>query len=146
VIALAADIRIAAEGAKFAYLFTKVGLSGADMGAAFLLPRIVGLGRAAEILMTSDPFDATEAYRIGLVNRVAPAEKVVEEATALARRLAKGPAHGIAVTKQMRNAEASMNGEQAVESEAIVQALCMHHSDFREAYEAFVGKREARFK
>jgi enoyl-CoA hydratase/carnithine racemase len=145
VIALAADIRIAAEGAKFAYLFTKVGLSGADMGAAFLLPRIVGLGRATEILMTSDAFDAAEAHRIGLVNKVVPADKVLEEAIALAHRLAKGPAYGIAVTKQMLNAEASMNVEQAVETEAIVQALCMHHGDFREAYEAFVGKREPKF-
>ncbi len=146
VIALAADIRIAAEGAKFAYLFTKVGLSGADMGAAFLLPRIVGLGRATEILMTSDSFDAAEAHRIGLVNRVVPADRVLEESTALAKRLARGTAHGIAVTKQMLHAEASMNLEQAVEAEAIVQALCMHHPDFREAYEAFAGKREARFQ
>jgi len=146
VIALAADIRIAAEGAKFAYLFTKVGLSGADMGAAFLLPRVIGLGRATEILMKGESFDAPEALRIGLVTKVVPVSRIMWEASETARKLAKGPAYGLAVTKRQLNDEASMNLEQAVEAEAIVQALCMHHPDFKEAYDAFTARREPKFK
>lgn len=146
VLALACDLRIAAEGAKITFLFTKVGLSGADMGAAFLLPRIVGWGRATEILMTSDPVETADALIMGLVNDVFAPEKLMEEATALARRLARGPAYGLAVTKQMLNLEASMNLNQAIETEAIAQALCMQHPDFMEAYQAFAGKREPKFK
>src|SRR5437867_3757894 len=146
VIALSCDLRICAETSKFAYLFTKVGLSGADMGACWLLPRVVGWGNAARLLMTSDTIDAAEALRIGLVNSVVPVDKVLAEATSLAKRLAKGPAFGLKVTKQMMNAEASMTLEAAVEAEADVQAVCMLHPDFDEAYQAFIGKREPRFK
>ncbi len=144
-IALACDIRIAADTARFAYLFTKVGLSGADMGACQMLPRLVGWGNAAKILMTGDSFDAAEAYRIGLVQNVVPTDRILAEATALARRLAGGPASALAVTKTQMNDEAAMSLEEAIEAEAQAQARCMQHPDFREFYEAWKAKREPKF-
>lgn len=146
VIAAACDVRIAAERAKIAYLFTKVGLSGADMGASWLLPRIVGMGRAMELLMTGDFIDAREAWRIGLYNRVVPDDELVAEARRWAERLARGPAFGLEVTKKMVLREAAMDLDSALASEVEVQAACMEHSDFREAYEAFKEKREPRFE
>jgi len=146
VVATACDFRVAAEGAKIAFLFTKVGLSGADMGASWLLPRHVGLGRATEILMLGDFIPAREAERIGLYHRVVPAESVLAEATALARRLARGPAFGLEVTKRMLLREAAIDVESAMAAETEIQAACMLHPDFREAYEAFKAKREPKFR
>jgi len=146
VLALAADIRLAADDAKFAFLFVKVGLAGADMGAAFLLPRVVGLGRATELLLLGDTISAADAERYGLVSRVLPADRLQGEAQALARRLADGPALGLAMTKEMLNRELSMTLDDAIEAEAQAQALLMRSHDFREFYEAFVGKRPARFE
>lgn len=145
VIAAACDIRIAAAGARIAFLFTKVGLSGADMGAAWLLPRIVGLGRATEILMTGDFLQAEEAHRIGLFNRVVPDGEALSAAIELATRLASGPADALAVTKRALELESAVGLAEALAAEARAQAACMEHPDFREAYEAFVGKRAPRF-
>lgn len=146
VIAAACDFRIAAEEARIAFLFTKVGLSGADMGASWLLPRIVGLGRATELLMLGDFVDAREAERMGLYHRVVPAARLQEEAAALAARLARGPSLGLAVTKDALNRESGMDMRAAFEHEGLVQAECMKGPDFREAYEAFVAKRAPRFE
>ena len=146
VIAAACDIRIAAESARIAFLFTRVGLSGADMGAAWLLPRLVGLGRATELLMTGDFIDASRALEIGLYNRVVPVARVLAEARELAARLALGPSKALAVTKDALNREAAMELEQALELEAKVQAELMQHSNFRESYEAFKAKREPKFQ
>lgn len=146
VIAAACDVRIAAESAKIAFLFTKVGLSGADMGAAWLLPRIVGLGRATEILMTGDFLDAREAHRIGLYNRVVPDGEALPAATELATRLAAGPSAALAVTKRALEEEAAMGLAEALAAEARAQAECMEGPNFREAHEAFVAKRPARFE
>lgn len=146
VIATAADVRIAADTAKIAYLFTKVGLSGADMGMCWLLPRIVGFGRASELLMSGDFISAEEAHRIGLYNRVVPAERTLEEAQLFAERLAKGPAYGIEVTKALLNREASMDIWGSIDLEAEAQAACMMHPDFREAYQAFRDKRAPKFR
>jgi enoyl-CoA hydratase/carnithine racemase len=146
VIAIACDVRIAAESAKIAFLFTKVGLSGADMGAAWLLPRIVGLGRATEILMTGEFLDAAEAHRIGLYNRVVPDGEALGEARTLAARLARGPSVALAVTKWALEEEAAMGLADALDSEARAQADCMQSPNFREAYEAFVAKRPPRFE
>jgi enoyl-CoA hydratase/carnithine racemase len=146
VIASACDVRIAAERAKIAYLFTKVGLSGADMGASWLLPRIVGMGRAMELLMTGDFIDAREAWRIGLYNRVVADEELAAEARGWAERLTRGPAFGLEVTKTMVRREAAMDLESALASEVEIQAACMEHPDFREAYEAFKEKRAPRFE
>ncbi len=145
VIATACDFRIGSETAKIAYLFTRVGLSGADMGAAWLLPRIVGLGRATELLMTGEFIDAEEAHRIGLYNRVVPAGLVVEEAQALADKLASGPSFALEITKDSLNREATQDLTSALEAEAQIQASCMLGPNFREAYEAFKAKRDAKF-
>ena len=146
VIAAACDIRVAAESAKIAFLFTRVGLSGADMGAAWLLPRIVGLGRATELLMTGDFITAAEAHRIGLYNRVVSGADLATTARDLAMRLAKGPAFALDITKDALNREAAMDLPSALEAEAQVQAALMLYPDFREAYEAFRDKREPGFR
>jgi enoyl-CoA hydratase/carnithine racemase len=146
VIAAACDFRIASETAKIAFLFTKVGLSGADMGATWLLPRIVGLGAATELLMTGDLIDAARAERIGLYHRVLPADRVMKEARSLAARLARGPSFALAVTKDSLNREAGMTMLAAFEHEGRIQAACMQSPNFREAYDAFVAKREPRFR
>lgn len=146
VIAAACDIRIAAESARIAFLFTKVGLSGADMGAAWLLPRIVGFGRASELLMTGDFITAAEAHRIGLYNHVVADAQVAAAARALAGRLARGPAFALEITKDALNREAAMDLPAALEAEAQIQASLMLYPDFREAYDAFRDKREARFR
>jgi enoyl-CoA hydratase/carnithine racemase len=146
VIALACDFRVASEKAKLAFLFVKVGLAGADMGAAWLLPQVVGLQRATELLMLGEPVAAAEAQSMGLVNRVVAPERVLDEARALAERLARGPRFALAMTKRMLNAEPTMALADALEAEAQAQQICMAHSDFREAYEAFVAKREPKFQ
>ena len=145
-IALASDIRIAGEQAKIAFLFVKVGLSGADMGAAYLLPRVVGLAKATELLFTGDFISAQEAERIGLYNRVVADTDLEATTRELAERLARGPGFALAKTKEMLNREMHMNLDTALEAEAQAQAICMLHADYREAYEAFVGKRPAKFK
>jgi enoyl-CoA hydratase/carnithine racemase len=145
-IALASDIRIASEDAKIAFLFVKVGLSGADMGAAYLLPRVVGLAKATELLYTGDFISAAEAERIGLYNRVVAPTDLAQATREFALRLARGPAFAIAKTKEMLNRELNMNLETALESEAQAQAICMQHPDYREAYKAFVNKRDPNFK
>jgi enoyl-CoA hydratase/carnithine racemase len=145
VIALACDFRVASETASFAFLFPKVGLCGADMGAGYLLPRAVGLARASELLFLGDRIDAATAERIGLVNRVVPQAECVSTATALAERLASGPAFAHSMTKQMLESEYAMSLDQAIEAEAQAQAVCMQHPDFRTAYEAWKAKQPIRF-
>ena len=145
VIAAACDIRIAAESAKIAFLFTKVGLSGADMGAAWLLPRLVGYGRASEMLLTGDFVDAKRAYEIGLYNRVVSQDAVLAEATRFAEQLARGPAEALGVTKQAIEGEAALDLEAALAYEAEVQATLMQGPNFREAHEAFTAKRPPKF-
>lgn len=142
---LASDLRIFSDKARAAFLFTKVGLAGADMGALWLLPRIVGLGRATELVYFGDTIDAQEAYRIGLANRVVPGEKLMEEAYALARRLKDGPLYALGVTKELLHFEADTNLETALEMEAMAQARCMETPDFIEGYNAFMEKRPLRF-
>jgi enoyl-CoA hydratase/carnithine racemase len=145
VIAAACDIRVAAESAKIAFLFTKVGLSGADMGAAWLLPRIVGYGQATEMLLTGDFVDAKRAYEIGLYNRVVPQAQVLPEARAIAEKLARGPSAALGVTKQALEAEAALDFDAALAYEAEVQAQLMQGPNFREAHEAFRAKRDPKF-
>jgi enoyl-CoA hydratase/carnithine racemase len=145
VIALAADLRIAAETAKIAFLFVKVGLAGADMGAAFLLPKIVGLGRATEMLYAGDFVSARDAESAGLYNKVVAASELEAETMRWATRLADGPGFALGMTKAALNRELNMTLEMALEAEAEAQAICMLNPDFREAYEAFVEKRPAEF-
>ena len=145
-IALAADIRIAAAEAKIAFVFVKVGLAGTDMGATYLLPRIVGLAKATELLMTGDFISAAEAERIGLYNRVVPRDQLERVTREFAEKLARGPALGMAKTKEMLNREMHMSFESALEAEAVAQALCMQTPDFKEAHAAFLEKRPAKFK
>jgi enoyl-CoA hydratase/carnithine racemase len=145
VMAAACDIRVAAASARIAFLFTKVGLAGADMGAAWLLPRLIGFGRASELLMTGEFVAAEEAHRIGLVNRVVPDGDALAVAQALAARLARGPSRALAITKGALEREAAMAFSAALDAEAEIQAALMQHPDFREAYEAFRDKREPRF-
>jgi enoyl-CoA hydratase/carnithine racemase len=145
VIALACDLRIAAQTAKIAFLFVKVGLAGADMGAAFMLPRIVGLSKATEMLYTGDFISAEEAGRIGLYNRVVTADELEAEAIRWAEKLAAGPAFALGITKASLNRELDMSLEMALEAESAAQAICMLNPDFREAYQAFTGKRAPEF-
>lgn len=144
-LAIASDFRLAVPEAHISLLFVKVGLSGADMGAAFLLPRLVGLGRATELLMVGDRLEAQDAHRIGLYNRIVPPGQLAQEATNLAQRLAQGPGEGLAVTKRTLDAQLSMTLEDALEWDANVQAQCMLNPDFQEAYEAFRAKRRPVF-
>lgn len=145
VIATGCDLRVAAESAKIAYLFTRVGLSGADMGAAWMLPRIVGLAKASELLMTGEFISAEEAWRIGLYNRVVADGASLEAATELAEKLSRGPSFALEITKDALNREAHMDLASALEAEAQIQAALMLHPDFRESYDAFVEKREPDF-
>lgn len=146
VIALACDMRIASEKAKFGFIFPQVGLCGADMGATYLLPRVVGLGHASQLLFTGEIIRAPKAARIGLVNEVVAPEACVDTALALARTLADGPMFAHAMTKKMIEDEATLNLREAIEAEAQAQAICMAHPDFREAYDAWVEKRPPRFE
>lgn len=146
VIALASDLRVASEKAKLAFLFTKVGLAGADMGAAYLLPRVVGLSRATELLMFGDVIDAPTAEKYGLFNKVVAPEKVLEEAMAWATRLAEGPTFALGMTKELLNGQLNLDLLSALDNEARAQAVCMQTQDFREAYDAFSNKRPPRFQ
>lgn len=145
VIALAADFRVAVESAKIAFLFVRVGLAGADMGAAWLLPKIVGLSRATEILMLGEPISAAHALAMGLVNKVVPNGQVLVAAEELAERLAEGPTFALGMTKKMLNLEAHLSLSQAIEAEAQAQQICMGTADFQEGHDAFVQKRPPRF-
>jgi len=141
VVALASDFRLLARSASFAFLFTRVGLSGADMGAAYLLPRVVGMGRATELLMLGDKVSAERAMAIGLATDVVDDEELPARATALARRLADGPALAYATTKTLIGRELDMDLASAIELEASTQALLMVSHDHREFYRAWTEKR-----
>ncbi len=145
IIALASDLRLASEKAKFAFLFTKVGLTGADMGAAYLLPRIIGQGRAFELLLLGDAVDATTAERYGLVNRVVAPDDLLPQAYKWAKRLAEGPTMAISMTKRLINNEWSMDLVSAIEAEAQAQALMLMAEDHRIFYEAFKEKVQPKF-
>jgi enoyl-CoA hydratase/carnithine racemase len=147
VLALAADFRVATRAARFAFLFTRVGLSGADMGAAYLLPRLVGLGRATHLLMLGDTIDAAEAERIGLISTLVDDDAALDEAVdRLARRLANGPSQAYAQTKALLTREQDMSLAGAIELEAMTQALLMTGQDYAEFHAAFTAKREPRWK
>lgn len=146
VLALAADFRVADPTARFAFLFTKVGLSGGDMGAAYLLPRVVGLGHATRLLMLGEPVRAAEAERIGLISELTGEGGADEAASALARRLAEGPALAYAQTKALLTAELDMPLGAAVELDAATQALLMNGADYREFHAAFMGKRAPKWE
>lgn len=146
VLALAADFRIATPTAKFAFLFTKVGLSGGDMGAAYLLPRLVGLGRATQLLMLGDTVGAEQAERIGLVSELVAEDELDAAVDRLARRLANGPAQAYAQTKALLTREQDMSLSAAVELEAATQALLMTGHDYREFHAAFTERRDPRWQ
>jgi enoyl-CoA hydratase/carnithine racemase len=140
IIAMASDLRYGTPRSKVAFLFVRVGLSGADMGACAMLPRIIGHGRASELLYTGRFMTADEAERWGFYNRVVPAESVLDEATGMARTIATGPTFAHAMTKQCLHREWSMSIDDALEAEAQAQALCMQTGDFARAYQAFATK------
>ncbi|MEU7134132.1 enoyl-CoA hydratase family protein [Streptomyces sp. NPDC046261] len=146
VLALAADFRVADPTARFAFLFTKVGLSGGDMGAAYLLPRVVGLGHATRLLMLGEPVRAPEAERIGLISQLADEGGAHAAAQALARRLADGPALALAQTKALLTAELDMPLAAAVELDAATQALLMNSGDYAEFHAAFTEKRPPKWQ
>jgi enoyl-CoA hydratase/carnithine racemase len=139
-IALFSDIRLGTPQAKTAFLFTRVGLAGCDMGACAMLPRVIGQGRAAELLFTGRTMTAEEGERWGFFNRLVPPEQLEADAVALARQLAEGPNFAHMMTKTMLAQEWSMSLDQAIEAEAQAQAICMQTRDFRRAYETFVAK------
>jgi enoyl-CoA hydratase/carnithine racemase len=145
VIALAADFRLLARSATFAFLFTRVGLAGADMGAAYLLPRLVGMGRATELLMLGDRIDADRALEIGLATSVVEDERLGPEAGALARRLANGPSAAYATTKLLLSREQDVDLASAIELEAAAQALLMRAEDHAEFYRAFKERRDPKW-
>jgi enoyl-CoA hydratase/carnithine racemase len=145
-LAIASDLRIGTPEAKTAFLFVRVGLAGCDMGACALLPRIIGQGRAAELLLTGRSMSAEEAHGCGFFNRLCPRERLLEEAIDLAAKLAAGPTFAHMMTKTMLNQEWDMSIEAALEAEAQAQAICMQTEDFRRAYRAFVEKRPPEFE
>lgn len=146
IIAMASDLRLASPEAKTAFLFSRVGLAGCDMGACAILPRLIGQGRAAELFFTGRAMTAEEGERWGFYNKVVPADTLEAEALDLANRIAEGPAFAHMMTKTMLQQEWSMSVEQAIESEAQAQALCMQTEDFTRAYNAFVKKEKPVFK
>jgi enoyl-CoA hydratase/carnithine racemase len=146
VLTLAADFRIVTRSARFAFLFTKVGLAGADMGSAYLLPRLVGLGRATQLLMLGDDIDAGTAERYGLVTELVDDGDLDGAAAKLARRLASGPAFAYAQTKSLLSRELDMSLSAALELEATTQALLMKSEDFAEFHAAFTGRRKPDWK
>ena len=144
-IALYADMRLGTPEAKTAFLFTRVGLAGCDMGACAMLPRVIGQGRAAELLLTGRTMSAEEGERWGFFNRLVESNALEAEALTMARRLAEGPTFAHMMTKTMLNQEWSMTLDQAIEAEAQAQAICMQTRDFRRAYDAFVAKSKPQF-
>jgi len=146
ILAMVSDIRIATPNAKTSFLFVRVGLAGCDMGACAILPRLIGHGRASEVLLTGRAMSAEDGERWGFYNSVVPGAELSGEATRSARELADGPTFAHAMTKQMLNREWSMSIEDALEAEAQAQALCMQTEDFRRAYRAFVEKSKPKFE
>ena len=146
IIAMSSDIRFATPRASTAFLFTRVGLAGCDMGACAILPRIIGQGRAADLLYSGRSMSAEEGLQWGFYNRVIEPDSLEEDAIAYATRLAQGPTFGHSITKTQLNQEWSMSLEQAIESEAQAQAICMQTNDFERAYHAFVAKQKPEFK
>ena len=146
IVAMASDLRIGTAAAKVAFLFNRVGLAGCDMGACAILPRIVGQGRAAELLLTGRSMGGEEAARIGFFNRLATSQTVLVEATKLAHDLADGPTFANAMTKRMLEMEWAMSVETAIEAEALAQALCMETEDFARAFRAFAAKQKPVFE
>ncbi|MGH1477505.1 MAG: enoyl-CoA hydratase family protein [Geminicoccales bacterium] len=146
IIAMASDLRVATPAAKTAFLFNRVGLAGCDMGACAILPRIIGQGRAAELLYLGRSMSAEEGLAWGYFNRVVPAQELMTTADDLARRIADGPGFANMMTKTMLAQEWSMSIEQAIEAEAQAQAICMQGQDFHRAYDAFVAKKKPAFE
>ncbi|WIY24749.1 enoyl-CoA hydratase family protein [Parasedimentitalea psychrophila] len=146
IVAMAADLRLATPEAKCAFLFTRVGLAGCDMGACAMLPRIIGQGRAAELLYTGRSFGAEEGHISGFWNAIHGADDLETAAIKMASRLAAGPTFAHGITKTQLNQEWNMGLEQAIESEAQAQAICMQTRDFERAYHAFVGKEKPEFE
>jgi enoyl-CoA hydratase/carnithine racemase len=144
-IALFCDIRLATPQAKTAFLFTRVGLAGCDMGACAVLPRVIGQGRASELLFTGRTLSAEEGERWGFFNRLVAADKLEAEAIEVAQKLAQGPTFAHMMTKTMLSQEWSMSLDQAIEAEAQAQAICMQTGDFKRAYDAFVAKGTPKF-
>jgi enoyl-CoA hydratase/carnithine racemase len=142
---MVSDLRIGTPAAKTAFLFTRVGLAGCDMGACAILPRLIGQGRAAELMFTGRAMTAEEGERWGFFNQLVAADQLLAEATRLARSLAAGPTFAHGMTKHMLNQEWNMSIEQALEAEAQAQAICMQTEDFRRAFEAFAHKRKPEF-
>ena len=145
IIAMAADLRLATPQARCAFLFTRVGLAGCDMGACAMLPRIIGQGRATELLYTGRVMSAEEGFSWGFWNALHPTEALEAEALALAERLAAGPTFAHGVTKTQLNQEWNMGLIEAIEAEAQAQAICMQTKDFERAYRAFVAKEKPVF-
>lgn len=146
IIAMASDMRFATENAKTAFLFTRVGLAGCDMGACAMLPRIIGQGRAAELLFTGRSMSAGEGLQWGFYNKICAADDLLRETVESAAKLAKGPTFAHTMTKTMLHQEWNMSLEQAIESEAQAQAICMQTEDFKRAYQAFLNKDKPQFK
>jgi enoyl-CoA hydratase/carnithine racemase len=146
IIAMASDMRIGTANARVAFLFNRVGLAGCDMGACAMLPRIIGQGRAAELLYTGRVLGGEEAERWGFFNRLAAPERVLADAQALAAALASGPTFANATTKRMLEMEWAMSVESAIEAEAVAQALCMTTEDFARAFRAFAAKQKPAFE
>jgi enoyl-CoA hydratase/carnithine racemase len=146
ILAMASDLRLGTARSKTAFLFARVGLAGCDMGACAILPRIIGQGRAAELLFTGRSMSGEEAERCGFFNRLSAPESVLADAQALAAELAAGPNFAHAMTKRMLHAEWDMSIEQAIEAEAQAQAICMQTKDFTRAYEAFAAKKKPVFE
>nr|WP_312861692.1 enoyl-CoA hydratase family protein [Segnochrobactrum spirostomi] len=146
ILAMASDLRIGTEGAKVAFLFNRVGLAGCDMGACALLPRIVGQGRASELLFTGRAMSGAEGERWGFFNRLAEPQALLDEARTTARRIADGPTFANGMTKKMLQMEWAMGVDDAIEAEAIAQALCMKTEDFARAYHAFAAKEKPVFQ
>lgn len=145
IISMVCDLRIATPEAKTAFLFTRVGLAGCDMGACAILPRLIGQGRAAELLLTGRVMTAEEGERWGFFNQLVPRDQLLAEAARLARSFATGPMFAHSMTKTMLNQEWNMSIEQALEAEAQAQAICMQTEDFRRAFEAFAARRKPEF-
>jgi enoyl-CoA hydratase/carnithine racemase len=146
ILAMASDMRYGTPRSKVAFLFVRVGLAGADMGACNILPRIVGAGRAAELLYTGRSMDGVEAERWGFYNKLCESDDVLAQAKALAKSLAEGPSFGHAMTKRCIHQEWSMGIDDSIEAEAQAQAICMQTKDYERAYEAFVAKTRPTFK
>jgi enoyl-CoA hydratase/carnithine racemase len=146
ILAMSSDIRLSTPRSKTAFLFTRVGLAGCDMGACAILPRIIGHGRAAELLLSGRSMGADEALACGFYSRLVPAEELRAAATQLAQELSEGPSFAHGMTKTMLNQEWNMGLEQALEAEAQAQAICMQTEDFRRAYQAFSAKQRPTFQ